>query len=98
MMAATIAATPATANVPLRVESNLCANCIFRSLLFGEHRDARSEGTEVAERSAPARVDRLDVLDEVPDDVAAGLVGNRVGARARIALAATLLAEARDVE
>src|SRR4029078_12551804 len=69
------------------------------SSLLGEHGDARAERIEVARRATAAGADRVDVLDEMAEDVSAGLARDRIGPGTGIALdTAGVLAEARHVE
>src|SRR5919202_2079444 len=96
---ASSAAPPATAIVPARVDINLCANSMGPTSLSGEHCDAITEGVHVARsRAASAGVDQIDVLDEMPDDVA--LVGRGIVAGAvRLGLRSTgVLGPAGHVE
>src|ERR1041385_7889515 len=65
--------------VPALVEMSRCANSMVLSLLLGQHRDAVSERVEVAEVCAStARVECVDVLDEMADDRARVAVRHRV--------------------
>src|SRR6266545_6072092 len=98
---ASMAAPAATAIVPALVEMTRCANSMVEPPLLGQHRDAVAERVEVAEvRASAAAVERVDVLDEVADDVAGVVVRNGVVPvpLARVGEAATLGGPAGDVE
>src|SRR2546423_12613387 len=76
---ASSAAPLATAIVPALVETNFCANSTIVPPLFGHHDDAVAEGVEVAEGwPSASAVESVDVLDEMPDDVAGIVVRDRV--------------------
>src|SRR3954469_13935406 len=94
---ATSAAKP---SVPARVDNSLRVTCTGSFLSPGHCRDARAEGVQVARLAAGAGVDVLDVLDEVPDDVAGVVVGHRVVAPALTRVCEPLAGAgpARDVE
>src|SRR4051812_37928568 len=97
---ASAAATAAKPSVPCRVESILRAACMVGSLLPGHGGNTGAEGIHVTCRGAAACVERLDVLDEVADDVARVVVGHGVVAvaLARIREAAARGRPAGDVE
>src|SRR3954447_25773806 len=69
-------------------------------LSAGHHRNTGPEGAQVARLRAAARVEGLDVLDEVADDVAGVVVGHRVVpvALAWVVEALPLPGPPRDVE
>src|SRR5919206_2886585 len=71
-------ATTARASVPWRVDSSFLVRCMAVPSSAAHHRDTRSESVRVAGGGAGARAERLDVLDEVADDVAGVVVWHRV--------------------
>src|SRR3954447_9488366 len=97
---ASAAAAAAKPSVPCLVERILRAACMVVSLLPGHGRNTGAEGIDVTRRGAPARVERLDVLDEVADDVAGVVVGHGVVpvALARVREPAAGRGPARHVE
>src|SRR5215211_8274442 len=75
---ASIAAMAAKARVPSRVDRIFLVSCML-SPSASHDRDAGIEGARITRRSAAAaRVDRLDVLDEVTDDEARIVARHRV--------------------
>src|SRR4051812_49120816 len=72
------AAMAAKASVPSRVARILRVACTEVLLSAGHDRNTGPEGVQVARRRAAARVEGLDVLDEVADDVAGVVIGHRV--------------------
>src|SRR5687768_1276773 len=75
---ASAAAAAAKPSVPCRVERILRAACMVVALLPGHGRNTGADGVHVTCRAAAARVERVDVLDEVADDVAGVVVGHGV--------------------
>src|SRR5215208_4606603 len=75
---ASAAATAAKPSVPCLVERILRAACMVVQLLPGHGGNTGAEGVHVTWRGAAARVERVDVLDEVADDVARVAVRDRV--------------------
>src|SRR5919199_3741520 len=98
--AASNAASAANPSVPARVDNSLRVTCTGSLLSPGHGSDARAERVQVARLAAGAGVDGLDVLDEVPDDVAGVVVGHRVVAvaLARVGEALDRAGPPRDVE
>src|SRR5829696_1411876 len=96
---ARIAASTAKPSVPCRVERILRRPCMCISSARHD-RNTGAEGGEVARRRTTARVERLDVLDEVPDDQAGIVSRHRVVtiALARIGEVPALARPAGDVE
>src|SRR5919199_5325343 len=97
------ASSPATAakpNVPSRVERILRVACMVCAPSARHDHNTGAAGVHIARRRAAARVERLDVLDEVADDVAGVVVWHGVVAvaLAGVVEALALAGPARDVE
>src|SRR3954471_17134009 len=94
------AAMAAKASVPSRVAKILRVACTEVLLSAGHDRNTGPEGAQVARLRAAARVEGLDVFDEVADDVAGVVVGHRVVAvaLARVVEALALAGPPRHVE
>src|SRR4051812_3334433 len=72
---ASIPASTAKPSVPWRVESNFLVACMDSFPSAGHDGDAAAKRRAVARSAAGAGVERVDVLDEVADDVALVLDG-----------------------
>src|SRR4051794_7654143 len=94
------AAMAAKASVPSRVARILRVACTEVLLSAGHDRNTGPEGAQVTRLRAAARVEGLDVLDEVADDVAGVVVRHRIVAVALawVVEALALRGPPRDVE
>src|SRR5919198_2715482 len=100
---AAIASRPASTarpSVPWRVDSNFLVVDMEGPSSAAHDRDTGSERIRIAGRRPGSCVERLDVFDEVTDDVAGVVVGDRVVAvaLARVVEALSLARPAGDVE
>src|SRR6266487_3525072 len=78
---APIASNPASTarpSVPWRVDNNFLVACMAVPSSAAHDRDAGSERVRVTGRRAGPGAERLDVLDEMADDVAGVVVGHGV--------------------